>query len=156
MLAGGGDLLLHESQGGQGLVAAMRCVPPPFFQEAFSLDQAPLWEQLVQVRWAPGVVALVGADWARLYGCGADARPVGAPENMARRCPLYLLQVHSEEARNESLERLSGHLDVVETHLVREIAARTGERTNWWRLLFHPPVHARSRLASLLARRFCL
>ena len=38
-----------------------------------------------------------------------------------------VLQVHSEEARQESLERLSGWLDIVETHLVREIAARTGE-----------------------------
>jgi len=37
-----------------------------------------------------------------------------------------VLQVQSEEARQESLERLSGYLDIVETHLVREIAARTG------------------------------
>ncbi len=40
---------------------------------------------------------------------------------------LCTLQVHSEEARQESLERLSGWLDTVETHLVREIAARTGK-----------------------------
>ena len=33
----------------------------------------------------------------------------------------------SEQGRQEGLERLSGWLDVVETHLVREIAARTGE-----------------------------
>lgn len=35
--------------------------------------------------------------------------------------------MESEEARQQSLERLSGYLDIVETHLVREIAARTGE-----------------------------
>ncbi|KAL4452640.1 hypothetical protein ABPG75_008302 [Micractinium tetrahymenae] len=36
-----------------------------------------------------------------------------------------LLQVDSEQARQASLERLSGYLDIVETHLVRETAART-------------------------------
>ncbi|PSC74274.1 vacuolar sorting-associated chloroplastic [Micractinium conductrix] len=36
-----------------------------------------------------------------------------------------VVQVGSEDARQESLDRLSGYLDTVETHLVREIAART-------------------------------
>ena len=39
---------LRASQG-QGLVAAMRGVPAPFFQEAFEVDQRQLWEELVQV-----------------------------------------------------------------------------------------------------------
>lgn len=41
---------------GQGLVAAMQEVPAPFFQETFDLDQADLWETLVQVgrRWLLG------------------------------------------------------------------------------------------------------
>ncbi|KAL4854749.1 Histidinol-phosphate aminotransferase 2 [Chlorella vulgaris] len=71
---------LRASQG-QGLVAAMRDVPAPFFQESFDVDQQQLWEEVVQV--------------------------------------------DSEGVRQQSLERLSGYLEVVEAHLVREIAART-------------------------------
>lgn len=41
---------LKASQG-QGLVAAMAEVPAPFFQEGFDIDQAALWEQVVQVGW---------------------------------------------------------------------------------------------------------
>ncbi len=41
---------LKASQG-QGLVAAMAEVPAPFFQEGFDIDQAALWEEVVQVGW---------------------------------------------------------------------------------------------------------
>lgn len=41
-------------------------------------------------------------------------------------CAVLCVQVDSEGVRQQSLERLSGYLEVVEAHLVREIAARTG------------------------------
>lgn len=68
----------------------------------------------------------VGPGWAKAYlerqlpgRQGATRAPLECPGPT-------VLQVQSEEARQESLERLSGYLDIVETHLVREIAARTG------------------------------
>lgn len=104
----------------------MQEVPAPFFQEAFNLDQRQLWEELVQVGGWRG--RRLGSGWARWRQLehAMQQHAVGRPFTLRAACCL-LPQVGSEQARQESLEQLSGWLDVVETHLVREIAARTGE-----------------------------
>ena len=58
---------LKASQG-QGLVAAMAEVPAPFFQEGFDIDQAALWEEVVQVGW--GCSGLRGARSRRSAAAG--------------------------------------------------------------------------------------
>ena len=55
----------------------------------------------------------------RASGSGGGGRPPPPP-------PTQVCDVRDDEARQRSLERLSHYLDVVETHLVREIAARSG------------------------------
>jgi hypothetical protein len=115
-------------------VAAMREVPAPFFQEAFNLDQRQLWEELVQV----GGQAASLAGWQAARGTAWRAvvsRPClpAVPPTLHRPAhpALRTSQVSSEEARAESLERLSVYLDTMESHLVREIAARTGACDGW-------------------------
>ena len=102
---------------GQGLVLAMREVPAPFFQEGFSLDQPDLWE--VRRGWAGRCLA---------QGCGVSG--LGSHGAPGPPCP-QICDVEDDEARQQTLERLSHYLDVVDTHLVREIAARTGAPHGW-------------------------
>jgi hypothetical protein len=68
---------LRASQG-QGLVAAMRDVPAPFFQESFDVDQQQLWEEVVQVseRAFAAAVATAAND-ARAVGCRRRIRGGG-------------------------------------------------------------------------------
>ena len=102
---------------GQGLVAAMREVPSQFFQEGFSLDRAELWEEVRCVCGGGAQGLLLGR--AQRERVGLRAPPPPPP-------PTQVCDVRDDEARQRSLERLSHYLDVVETHLVREIAARSG------------------------------
>ena len=96
-------------------MAALRHVPAPFFQEAFDLDQQQLWEQLQVAAAAGGSFALQARQ--RLLADGP--------------CWRLGVQVECEAARQQSLDLLSGYLDIVETHLVQDIAARTGEFVFW-------------------------
>lgn len=115
----------------------MREVPAPFFQEAFDLDQQQLWEEVVEVigrslcSHMPAslhLAAVFGGHRGSTQPLLSTLSPHATNAITADLAhALAALQVKSEEARQESLQRLSTYLDIVETHLVREIAARTGE-----------------------------